>query len=54
MIKATELLMLTPLSIGDVGCAVGYENQMHFSRAFKRVYGVSPREWKNSHKIKKE
>lgn len=50
MVKATELLKLTSLSIADVGSAVGYENQLHFSRAFKTIYGVSPREWRNQHK----
>lgn len=46
MIKATELLKLTKLSIGDISNAVGYENQLHFSRAFKNIYGVSPRKWR--------
>lgn len=46
MVKATELLKLTSLSIADIGSAVGYENQLHFSRAFKKIYGVSPREWR--------
>lgn len=41
MVKATELLKLTSLSIADIGSAVGYENQLHFSRAFKNIYGVS-------------
>ncbi len=50
MVKATELLKLTSLSIADIGNAIGYENQLHFSRAFKGVYGVSPREWRNRHK----
>lgn len=50
MIKATELLKLTSLSISDIGSAVGYENQLHFSRAFKTIYGVSPRNWRNQHK----
>ncbi|MBD5535481.1 MAG: AraC family transcriptional regulator [Lachnospiraceae bacterium] len=50
MVKATELLKLTSLSIAEVGSAVGYENQLHFSRAFKTVYGISPREWRNRHK----
>lgn len=48
MIKATELLKLTKLSIGDISNAVGYANQLHFSRAFKNEYGVSPREWRNN------
>lgn len=50
MIKATELLKLTSLSIADIGKAVGYENQLHFSRAFKNIYGVSPLNWRNEHK----
>lgn len=50
MIKATELLKLTSLSIADIGSAVGYENQLHFSRAFKTIYGVSPRTWRNQNK----
>lgn len=51
MLKATELLKLTSLSIGDVGLAVGYANQMHFSRAFKNNYGISPREWRYQNHI---
>ena len=50
MIKATELLKLTSLSIADISSAVGYENQLHFSRAFKTIYGVSPRTWRNQNK----
>ena len=47
MTKATELLKLTNLSVGDIGNAVGYPNQLHFSRAFKNTYGISPRQWRN-------
>lgn len=46
MSKAGELLKLTSLSIGDIGNAVGYTNQLHFSRAFKNTYGLSPRAWR--------
>ncbi|MEY8427069.1 AraC family transcriptional regulator [Lachnospiraceae bacterium 46-15] len=49
MTKATELLKLTSLSIADIGNAVGYPNQLHFSRAFKNVYGISPRQWRYEH-----
>ena len=49
--KAAELLKITSLSIADIGNAVGYPNQLHFSRAFKNVYGVSPRNWRNENKI---
>lgn len=50
MVKAAELLKLTSLSIAEIGSAVGYENQLHFSRAFKNIYEVSPREWRKQHK----
>lgn len=46
MTKAAELLKLTDLPIADIGNAVGYPNQLHFSRAFKNVYGKSPRQWR--------
>lgn len=46
MTKAAELLKLTGLSIADIGNAVGYPNQLHFSRAFKNVYNISPRQWR--------
>ena len=52
MVKATELLKLTGFSIGDIANAVGYPNQLHFSRAFKNVYGVSPREWRNKNRVR--
>lgn len=46
MTKAAELLKLTDLQVADIGNAVGYPNQLHFSRAFKNVYGKSPRQWR--------
>lgn len=46
MTKAAELLKLTGLPISDIGNAVGYPNQLHFSRAFKNVYGIPPRQWR--------
>jgi AraC-like DNA-binding protein len=33
-------------SIGEIAAKCGYPNQLHFSRAFKKRYGVSPREWR--------
>lgn len=51
MTKAAELLKLTQLSVGDIGNAVGYDNPLHFSRAFKNVYGISPREWRNQNRL---
>ncbi|WP_281725511.1 AraC family transcriptional regulator [Lachnoclostridium phocaeense] len=54
MSKAGELLKMTSLSIADIGNAVGYPNQLHFSRAFKNVYGVSPRAWRYEQQEKME
>lgn len=53
MTKAAELLKLTDLTIGDISNAVGYPSQLHFSRAFKNVYQVSPRQWWTEHKLSK-
>lgn len=52
MTKAAELLKLTELSIADIGNAVGYPNQLHFSRAFKGVYGIPPRQWRYENQTK--
>ena len=46
MIKAAELLAGTERPINEIGELVGYENPLHFSRAFKTIYGVSPRDWR--------
>lgn len=46
MSKAVQLLKTTQLSIKDISSAVGYPNQLHFSRAFKKVYGVPPSQWR--------
>lgn len=46
MTKAAELLRMTNLSIAEIGQQVGYPDQLHFSRAFKSIYGLSPRNWR--------
>ena len=53
MIKAAELLTLTNRPINEISSSVGYENQMHFSRAFKMIYNVSPREWRKKNLVTK-
>ena len=45
--KAVELMKTTSSSIGDISALCGYPNQLHFSRAFKKRYGISPREWRS-------
>lgn len=51
MAKAAELLKTTDESIGSISVQVGYANQLHFSRAFKTVYGVSPREYRQKNRL---
>ncbi len=51
MAKAQQLLKETKLSIGSISIMVGYANQLHFSRAFKEIYGVSPRTYRQKHFI---
>ena len=55
--EAVEHLRLEPAAwalrasndtIGDVAQGVGYPDQFHFSRAFKRVYGCSPTAWRDA------
>lgn len=44
--KAAILLANTSESIGRVGSIVGFEDINYFSRVFKRVKGVTPREYR--------
>ena len=46
MTKAAEMLRMTNLPVAEIGRQVGYPDQLHFSRAFKSIYGLSPRNWK--------
>ena len=52
--KAAELMKQSTVSIGDISASCGYPNQLHFSRAFKQRYGVSPREWRAQNKIQEK
>ena len=46
MEKAARMLTTTDISIGEISASVGYPNQLHFSRAFKRVYSMAPRDYR--------
>lgn len=46
---AAQMLKESRMPIREISLQVGYENQLHFSRAFKGVYGVSPREYRQTH-----
>lgn len=54
MARAAQMLKETTLPIGTISTMVSYANQLHFSRAFKSVYGVAPRTYRQTHFIRKE
>lgn len=43
MNHAARLLLSEGLAVKEVAGRVGYEDALHFSRVFKRTYGISPR-----------
>jgi len=49
MEKARELLQEGNLTVKDVASTVGYSDQTHFTRKFKRKEGVTPQQYKNMH-----
>jgi AraC family transcriptional activator of pobA len=42
MLEAARLLRFTNLTVGEVAFRAGYQDQLYFSRAFKRHYGEPP------------
>ncbi|MFC0546090.1 AraC family transcriptional regulator [Kutzneria chonburiensis] len=46
--RAAHLLSSTPEPIGRIATLVGYTSEAAFSRAFSRVYGISPRIWRKA------
>ena len=48
-IKAAKDLLMNPtVSIKSIGEKVGYKDSSHFTKAFKRILGVSPSEYRCS------
>ena len=52
--KAADLMKGTGSSIGAIAAQCGYPNQLHFSRAFRKRYGLSPREWRAQNQMKRK
>ena len=48
MMKARELLEQTPLKISQVSHMVGYDDVYYFSRYFRKAFGLSPRDYRDS------
>lgn len=47
--SALELLELTELSVSDIAATLSYASPEVFSKAFRRMRDVSPREWRANH-----
>jgi AraC-like DNA-binding protein len=43
---ASDLMADSDMNIADIALAAGYENAPHFSRAFKRLTGMTPRDYR--------
>jgi len=46
MLEAEKLLFDNVLRIGDIAERVGFSNQSYFNKMFRKVYGISPREYR--------
>ena len=49
MTKATELLCHTNLKLEQISSIVGYDNTDHFSKLFKRIYAMTPSDYRKNH-----
>ncbi|MBZ4187598.1 AraC family transcriptional regulator [Niabella beijingensis] len=45
--KACQMLMDNAHNIKTISYSLGYEDQYHFSRVFKKIMGISPKHFKN-------
>ncbi|WP_459481572.1 AraC family transcriptional regulator [Clostridium saccharoperbutylacetonicum] len=50
--KACEMLKDDSISIREIAELTGYPNQFYFSRAFKEIYNMPPRQWRNQNSSK--
>jgi AraC-like DNA-binding protein len=48
LLGAAELLQSTDWPIADVAAAVGYADPAHFTRSFKRRFGLTPTEYRSA------
>lgn len=50
MKKAAKLILEGNLSIAEISDQTGFGTQSHFSTAFKKYFGVSPKDYKDKHR----
>mgnify|MGYP004481887437 FL=1 len=46
--NAKMLLETTDYSIKEIGCIVGYDNPLYFSRLFSKYTGISPAKYRSN------
>ena len=46
--KAKELLAESPLSISEIALMVGFQDSFYFSRKFKQITGITPRQYRRN------
>lgn len=51
MNHALEYLMNTSMKVSEIAQAVGYDSVDHFSRTFRKTYGLPPQEYKKQHRL---
>lgn len=49
--QACILLEQTAMTVSEVALSVGYEDQLHFSKNFKKIKGMPPKEYRKTRKI---
>ena len=54
MQEACKLLKSTDMYILEIAQSLGYDDPYYFSRIFKKMIGVSPREYRNGIYIQKQ
>ena len=52
MNRARDLLLNTDLKIGEISETVGYESVDHFTRTFRKAFGMPPREYRVTYSTK--
>ena len=49
--QAKQMLADTALSISEVGETVGFVSSAHFAHVFKKIVGMTPTEYRNTHAV---
>ncbi len=46
--EAATLLRNTTIGISDIGSNLGFSSQSHFTSLFKKMYGMTPKQWRTA------